>query len=483
MALSAKYLDELPCRTYVLLGDSEMAEGSNWEAIQIAQHYQLDNLVGIIDVNRLGQRGETMQGWDVETYRSRVSSFGWETIVIDGHDFTEILPAFKEASEVRGRPTMIIARTVKGKGVPAVENENGWHGKVLRKEDVEEAIRLLGPLDKSIKGQMAKPQDRRPPTPVSRSVPPPVYQPGANVATRKAYGDALKRLCPAIPEIVVLDGEVNNSTYAEIFQEAYPDRYFEMYVAEQNMVGAAVGLSARGKVPFVSTFAAFFTRAFDQIRMSRYSGANIKFVGSHAGVTIGEDGPSQMGLEDLAMFRSITDSVVLYPADAMSTERLVELAARHKGIVYVRTTRGTTPVTYDQSEEFEIGGNKVLRRSDGDRMAVVTAGITLFEALAACEELGKEGIPVRVIDLYSIKPIDEAALKSALEGIRVVLTVEDHHPEGGVGEAVRSALAGDQISIHSLAVRKIPRSGKPAELLEYEHISRTAIARKIKELL
>jgi transketolase len=484
MALNAKYLDKLPCRTYVLLGDSEMAEGSNWEAMQIAACYKLDNLVAILDVNRLGQRGETMYGWDVKAHAERAAAFGWETVAIDGHNFEEILPAFRKAAEAKEKPVMIVARTVKGKGAPAVENKNGWHGKPLSKEDAADALKRLEPLDKSMRGEMTTPEDL-PPAKRSRptAVPPAAYEPGESVATRKAYGNALARLYPAFPDMVVLDGEVCNSTFAETFRDAFPERYFEMYIAEQNMVGAAVGLSSLGKIPFVSTFAAFFTRAFDQIRMSRYSNANIKFVGSHAGVSIGEDGPSQMGLEDIAMFRNIIDAVVFYPCDAVSTEKLVEQAANHAGIVYVRTTRGATPVIYGPSETFEIGGNKVLRSGPGDRIAVVAAGIVLFEALDAYEELKKEGISVRVIDLYCIKPIDESQLKAALAGAKTVVTVEDHHPEGGLGEAVRSALAGDAVAVYALAVRKVPRSGRPDELLDYEEISKTAIVKKVKELL
>lgn len=482
MALNAKYLDKLPYRTYVLIGDSEMAEGSNWEALQIAAHYKLDNLVGILDVNRLGQRGETMYGWDVEAYAERVCAFGWEAVVVDGHNFDEVLPAFRKAAEVKGKPVMIVARTIKGKGAPAVENKNGWHGKPLTKEDADVALRLLEPLDKSLRGVMTRPEDLAPVRRARQAVPEPAYKPGEAVATRKAYGNALARLYPAFPDMVVLDGEVSNSTYAEIFHEAFPERYFEMYIAEQNMVGTAVGLSCRGKIPFVSTFAAFFTRAFDQIRMSGYSNVNMKFAGSHAGVSIGEDGPSQMGLEDIAMFRNIIDSVVLYPSDAVSTEKLVEQAAGMSGIVYLRTTRGATPVIYDPSETFEIGGNKVLKSGGGDLIAVVAAGVTLSEALDAYEELKKEGISVKVIDLYCIKPIDASKLKAALAAIKVVVTVEDHHPEGGLGEAVRAALAGDAITVHSLAVRRIPRSGHAAELLDYEEISRAAIVKKVKEL-
>ena len=482
MALNGKYLDRLPYRTFVLMGDSEMAEGSVWEALQTAAFYKLDNLVGIIDVNRLGQRGETMYGWNLEAYVERVRAFGWETFPIDGHDFTQILAAFGKALEVRDRPAMIIAKTVKGKGVAAIENKNGWHGKALKQAETDEAIRLLGPLDRSLRGGIAKPEDLKTQQRAPGTVSPPSYQPGDAVATRKAYGDALKRLYPAFPEMVVLDGEVSNSTYAEIFSEAFPERYFEMYIAEQNMVGAAVGLSARGKIPFVSTFAAFFMRACDQIRMGRYSEGNIKFCGSHAGVSIGEDGPSQMGLEDIAFFRSIQDSVVLYPADAVSCERLVEQAARFQGIVYLRTTRGATPVIYEGTEEFEIGGHKVLKEGERDRVAIIAAGITLFEALDAHALLTKEGIPVRVIDLYCLKPIDGTALVRSLGPAGAVITVEDHHPEGGLGEAVRSALVGAEIPVYSLAVRKVPRSGKPAELLDYEEISRRSIVMKVKEL-
>ncbi len=484
MALNARYLDKLPYKTYVLLGDSEMVEGSNWEALQIAAYYKLDNLVGMIDVNRLGQRGPTMYGWDLDKYARMVSAFGWEAIVIDGHRYEEILPALRTASQGKERPTMIIARTIKGKGVPAIEDKNGWHGKALKKEDVDEAIHRLEPFDKSIRGQLGKPEDLTPQkrTP-EKAAAAPEYKQGEPIATRKGYGNALKRLYAVFPDMVVLDGEVSNSTYAEIFAESHPERYFEMFIGEQNMVGTAVGLYTRGKLPFVSSFAAFLSRAYDQVRMSQYSNVNIKFCGSHAGVSIGQDGPSQMGLEDIAMFRSIIGSVVFYPADAMSTEKIVEQAAKHRGIVYIRTTRGATPVIYGADEEFPIGGNKVVRKGEQDRVAVIAAGITLFEALAAYEMLAKENIAVRVIDLYCIKPIDAQVLEQALRGVRGVVTVEDHHAEGGMGEAVRSALVDTTIPVHSLAVRKVPRSGKPAELLDFEEISRTAIARKVKELL
>ncbi len=327
------------------------------------------------------------------------------------------------------------------------------------------------------------PEDLRPEQSAPKGIMEPDYKVDEPVATRKAYGNALKRIYPQYPEMAVLDAEVSNSTYSEIFKKAYPERFFEMYIAEQNMVGTAQGLSSRGKIPFVSTFAAFFTRTFDQVRMGQYSAANIKFCGSHAGVSIGEDGPSQMGLEDIAMFRTVLGSVVLYPSDAVSTERLVEAAARHKGIVYIRTTRMATPILYSKEDRFYIGGSRVLKENPEDRITIVAAGITLFEALKAYEALKADGLFLRIIDLYSIKPIDEAGLKKAAKETRAVITVEDHHAEGGLGEAVRSALAGEGTAVYSLAVRKIPGSGLPEELLDYEEISKAAIIKKVKELL
>lgn len=481
MALNAKYLDKLPYRTYVLLGDSEMAEGSQWEAIQIAAHYGLNNLIGIIDVNRLGQSGETMYGHNPDAYKKRVASFGWKTIVIDGHSFPEILNAYEKALRVRHKPVMIIARTIKGKGVSFLEDKGGWHGKAVGREESEKALGELGVVDKSIRAEISKPGDLRPPGTVPERSAEPSYSPDKPVATRRAYGNALVRIFPSFPDMVVLDGEVSNSTYSEVFREKYPERFFEMYVAEQNMVGAALGLSRRGRIPFVSTFAAFFTRAFDQIRMSRYSDANIKFAGSHAGVSIGEDGPSQMGLEDIAMFRAVLNSIVLYPSDAVSTEKLVEEAAGHQGMVYIRTTRKATPVLYRNDEEFHIGGSKILRKSDDDSVTVIAAGITLHEALSAYEGLKKEGIFIRVIDLYSIKPVDRETVLEAARATRAIVTVEDHFAEGGIGEAVRSASGSVSVPVYSLAVRKMPKSGKPAELLDYEEISANAIIKIIKE--
>jgi transketolase len=482
MAINAKYLDKMPYVTYVLLGDSEMAEGSQWEAMEIAVHYQLDNLVGILDVNRLGQRGETMYGWDLDAYQHRIGAFGWETILIDGHSFPEIFTAYKKVGQVADKPVMIIAKTIKGKGVSFLENKNGWHGVALKKEELDKALPEVGDIDKTVRGELLPPQDLRPDKPKPGPVEDLQYPPDKPVPTRNAYGNALKRVYPKFPDVVSLDGEVSNSTRAEYFEEKYPERFFEMYIAEQNMAGAALGLAQRGKIPFVSTFAAFWTRAFDQIRMSQYSDTNIKFVGSHAGVSIGQDGPSQMGLEDLAMMRTILGSVVLYPADAVSTERLVEEAAQHRGIVYLRTTRAATPILYGPEEKFPIGGCKVLRTSGQDVATVVSAGITLFEALKACDELKKDGINIRVIDLYSIKPLDEAALQEAARQTKAIITVEDHYAEGGLGEAVASALAATPTPVYSLAVRRKPRSGKPQELLDYEEISQKAIVARVKAL-
>jgi transketolase len=483
MALNAKYLDKLPYRTYVLLGDSEMAEGSQWEAMEIAAYYKLDNLIGIIDVNRLGQRGPTMYERNLDIYKRRVTAFGWKAITVDGHNLAEISASYRKALRAKDQPAMIIAGTVKGKGVSFIEDKNGWHGKALSREDYQKALTELGEINKEIRGKISRPKKLEPERLQVQPAGEPYYDPGKPIATRKAYGHALRRIYPAYPEIVALDGEVSNSTYSEIFKEAFPERFFEMYIAEQNMAGAALGLATRNKIPFVSSFAAFLSRAYDQIRMSQYSSANLKFCGSHAGVSIGEDGPSQMGLEDLAMFRTMESSVVLYPCDAVSTDRLVEEAAKYRGIVYIRTTRKDTPVIYGKDEKFTIGGCKVLRRSDSDAVTVVGAGITLHEAMAAYEDLKNDGISIRVIDLYSVKPVDEATLTEASHDTKAIITVEDHYPEGGIGDAVRSVLATSTSQVHCLAVTKMPKSGKPAELLDYEGISKKAIIQKIKEII
>jgi len=483
MALNAKYIDKLPYRTYVLLGDSEMAEGSQWEAMEIAAYYKLDNLVGVLDVNRLGQRGETMYGHDLDGYKKKAAAFGWEPMVIDGHQLPDILAAYEQAAAVRDKPAMIIAKTEKGKGISFIEGKNGWHGKALKEDELERALAELGAVDRSARGATARPEDIKPVEHASVAAAPLSYAGDTPVSTRHAYGTALTRLYPRYPDMVALDAEVSNSTFADIFKKACPDRFFEMFIAEQNMVSAALGLSLRGRIPFVSTFAAFLTRAFDQIRMCQYSDSNVKFCGSHAGVSIGVDGSSQMGLEDIAMFRTIHDGVVLYPSDAVAAEKLVELAAEHRGIVYLRTTREDTPVIYRNDEAFWIGGSKVLKRSSRDIATVVAAGITVHEALAAYEALKKEDILIGVVDLYCIKPVGKDALTGAIQASQDIITVEDHYPEGGLGEAVRTALDGTGATVHSLAVSKLPKSGKPRELLDYEEISKKTIIKKIKELL
>jgi transketolase len=483
MALNATRLDDLPYRTYVLLGDSEMSEGSQWEAIQLAAHYRAANLVGIIDVNRLGQRGETMLGHDVDAYARRVESFGWRTLTIDGHDLPKILDAFREAASERPRPVMIVARTVKGKGISFLENAEGWHGKALDEGQKERALRELSDVDVNVRGTIARPDDRRPERVSAGPATAPDYKIGQSVATRTAYGAALARIASAFPQLVSLDAEVSNSTMADMFAARAPERFFEMFVAEQNMVEVALGLSLRGKLPFVSTFAAFFTRAFDQIRMAQYSRANIKFVGSHAGVSIGEDGASQMGLEDIAMFRSVLSSTVLHPCDAVSTEKLVEAAAVQEGIVYLRTLRQNTPVIYGNDETFSIGGSKVLRQGSSDRLTVVGAGATVHEALKAYDQLQRDGIAVRVIDAYSIKPIDTAALRVAADATGIIVTVEDHYPAGGLGEAVLRALADRPVVVRTLAVDKTPMSGTGDELREFEGISAVAIVKTVQSLI
>jgi transketolase len=482
MALAGKYLDRVPNRVWVLCGDSELAEGSMWEAFEHAAHYDLDNLTAIVDVNRLGQRGETMVGWDLDRHVERARAFGWHAIAIDGHDVDEIDRAYAEAVATTGKPTVVVARTVKGKGVAAVEDVNGFHGKPL--DDPEESVAELGGL-RDLRVEVRKPEPVEPHRFETGALELPRYEPGSEVATRKAYGDALAALGAAREDVVALDGEVSNSTFAEVFAKAHPDRFFEMYIAEQQMIAAAVGLQAVGWRPFASTFAAFLTRAYDFVRMAAVSRASIVLSGSHAGVSIGEDGPSQMGLEDIAALRAVHGSVVLHPCDANQTARLVASAADAEGIVYLRTLRPATPVLYGPDEEFEIGGSRVLRSSDDDDVAIVGAGITVHEALRAADLLAEDGIAARVLDLYSIKPIDAGALAAAAEVTNGrIVTVEDHWPEGGLGEAVLAALADrdERPRVVSLAVREMPSSGKPEELLaaagiDAEHIA--AAARKL----
>ena len=487
VALAGKFLDKLPYRVWVLLGDSEMAEGSQWEAFDHASHYGLDNLTGILDMNRLGQRGETELGWNSAAYAARARAFGWHAIEIDGHDTEAIDRAYREAASHRGSPVLIIAKTLKGKGVSFIENKEGWHGRALSKDEAEKAITELGG-ERHVTIEVHKPAPGTPaPLPPSQPLVLPRYAPGTSLATRKAYGEALKALGDARSDVVGLDGEVSNSTYAENFAHAHPDRFFEQYIAEQQMVAAAVGLSVRHKVAFASTFAAFLTRAYDFIRMAAISRANLRLCGSHAGVSIGEDGPSQMALEDLAMMRAVFGSTVLYPCDANQTAHLLEQMADRKGISYLRTTRQATPVIYGPDDRFPIGGCKVVRSSDHDQVTVVAAGITLHESLKAGDALQAEGISIRVIDLYSVKPVDGETLLRAMEdtGGRLV-TVEDHWAEGGIGDAVLEVLTQRESvlpRVVRLAVREMPTSGKPQELIAAAGIGADAIADAVRRLL
>jgi transketolase len=477
IGLAGKQLDRIPYRIWCLCGDSEMAEGSMWEAFEHAAFYGLDNLTAIIDVNKFGQRGETMHGWDLDSYANRARAFGWHAIEIDGHDVDAIDEAYGEAAAQQGQPTVIVAHTLKGKGVKEVEDKPNWHGKAL--DHPEEAIAELGG-ERNIVVDVEKPEAAEPHRFEVSGGELPTWDLGEEVATRRAYGDALAALGSIRGDVVALDGEVSNSTYAEIFRDAHPDRYFEMYIAEQQMVAAAVGIQVRKWVPFASTFAAFFSRAYDFIRMAAISQADIRLCGSHAGVSIGEDGPSQMALEDLAMIRAVHGSTVLYPCDANQTAKLVAEMADRDGIVYMRTTRAATPVVYEAGEDFPVGGSRVLR--EGDDLAIVAAGITLHESLKAAEQLAGEGIEARVIDLYSVKPVDAETLRAAAEatGGRI-LTVEDHWPEGGIGDAVLEVVSDGETpsSVVRLAVREMPGSGKPAELLaaagiDAEHIATAA---------
>src|SRR5262245_49642888 len=468
MAIAGKYLDRLPYRVWVLCGDSETAEGSIWEAFEHAWHYELHNLTAVLDINRLGQRGPTMDEWQLDHYRARAEAFGWHAIEIDGHDVEAVDAAYTEAEATTGKPTVVIARTIKGKGVKAVENQEGWHGKAL--DDPEAAIEELGGL-RNIVLEVAKPESGRPHEFATGALELPRYEAGSKVATRKAYGEALAAVGSARGDVVAVDGEVSNSTFAEIFKKAHPDRFFEMYIAEQQMVAAAVGLQARGYRVFASSFAAFHSRAYDFIRMAAISRATLCLLGSHAGISIGEDGPSQMALEDIAALRAVHGSTVLHPCDGNQTAKLVAAMADLDGISYLRTLRPNTPVLYGPDEEFPIGGSKVVR--DGDAVTIVGCGITVHEALKAAEEL--EG--ARVIDCYSIKPIDAATLAAAARETGKLVVVEDHWPEGGLGEAVLAALAeqGVTCEFRHLAVRQMPRSGKPDELLAAFGIDAAAI--------
>jgi len=504
---------------YVLMGDSEIAEGSVWEAAELASFYKLSNLVAIVDVNRLGQSSETMLGWNLDVYKARFEAFGWKVYEVDGHDMAAIDKVFGMVGGLDGgKPKVILAKTIKGKGVSLWEDKDGWHGKPLPKEEFGRVLKELGAVDQSLRVQIAGPVNSFLPSsalltpqnysnfgdPVRESQIKTInnkplfvgspsriatrlalnYKLGEEVATRKAYGEALAQLADQDPRILALDGETSNSTYSELVRGLTPNQYIEMFIAEQNMAGVALGLSKQGFVPFVSTFAAFWTRAFDQIRMSAYSQGNVKYVGSHAGVSIGEDGPSQMGLEDLALFKSVFGSVVFCPSDAVSTAKLTAQAATGEGIYYLRTARPATPVIYSPDENFEVGGSKILRQSKDDKLTLVACGVVVHEALKAYEKLLENGVHIRVVDAYSIKPIDESTLRRcASETENLVVTAEDHYFDGGLGDSVLNVFADGKVRVVKMAVTKMPMSGKPAQLLNYEGIDSEAIVKNVKGIL
>lgn len=525
MAIDGKYLDKLPFHVWVLLGDSEMSEGSVWEAFETAAYYKLDNLTAILDMNRLGQRGETALGWNSKAYAERARAFGWYAVETDGHSLEQIDAAFSYATSRNERPTLIVAKTEKGHGVEFLANQEGWHGKALNKDQAKQAIEELGGVV-SITAVPGKPADIKPAiTPAQAKVSPdlsryslPSYD--APVSTREAYGDALKSLGHILDNLIVLDAEVSNSTFADKFKKEYPQRFFEMFIEEQAMLGATIGLANRGKIVFASTFAAFFTRAYDFIRMAAVSRANIHICGSHAGVSIGEDGPSQMGLEDLAMMRAVCGSTVLYPCDGISTAALVAQMAGREGVNYMRTTREKTPVLYKPTDKFPVGGSKILRRSDNDKATLVASGITVHESLKAYESLKLAGIDVRVVDAYSVKPIDVHTLRMCAQETGILVTIEDHWSEGGLGDAVLSAFTSggtvdgsvaqgarvdaagamnnatsgaateDTASctaplphIVKLAVRQMPGSGKPDQLLDAAGISAAKITAVVQDTI
>ncbi|KAA0930252.1 transketolase [Streptomyces apricus] len=483
IALAGKRLDRSGYRVWVLCGDSELAEGSVWEAAEHAAYEELDNLTVIVDVNRLGQRGPTRHGHDLHAYARRFQAFGWHTVEVDGHDVEAVDRAYGEAASTAGQSTAILARTLKGKGVRDVQDREGLHGKPL--PDADAAIAELGGV-RDLRVEVRRPSAARI-MPAVRSGPLrlPRWESGEEVATRDAYGRALAALGTARDDVVALDGEVGDSTRAEFFAKEHPDRFFETYIAEQQLVASAVGLAVRGRVPFASSFAAFLTRAHDFVRMAAVSGAGVNVVGSHAGVAIGEDGPSQMGVEDLAMFRAVHGSTVLYPCDAHQTAALVAAMADLDGIRYLRTSRGKTPVLYGPDEEFPVGGSKVLRSSPDDRLTVVAAGVTVHEALKAADALAADGIPVRVIDLYSVKPVDRETLRTAAEQTGCLLTVEDHHPEGGLGDAVVEAFLDGRPTprLVRLAVRDMPGSATPAEQVHAAGIDAESVAAAVQLLV
>lgn len=497
MSLSAK-MDHRSFYTYVLLGDAETNEGSIWEAAEISAYYKLDNLVALLDCNRLGQSSATLHEYHLQRYADKFHAFGWHTIVIDGHDMYQIIKALDKAREHKDTPTIIIAKTVKGYGIEEVENKMGFHGKAFSQQEMnpilqelEQKFHQAATFDKSsfvwkpIIPEPSQQDNKQKKECMVANMHEPRYKQGELLATRKAYGQALTALGAVCPEVISLDGEVKNSTYAEIFEAKYPDRFIQCFIAEQNMVSMGVGLERRGKMPFISTFASFFSRAYDQVRMAAIGTANLRLVGSHAGVSIGQDGPSQMGLEDISMMRAIPESIVLYPCDAVSTHKLVgQMGAYNQGISYLRTTRMETPVIYDVSEEFPVGGCKVIKQSTTDDLCIIGAGITLHEALKAYESLLAQGITAAIIDLYCIKPLDERTIIDVAQKAKSrIITVEDHYLAGGLGETVAYAVRNSGIAIECLAVMQLPRSGKPEELLALMNIDAAAIIQCAQKLL
>ncbi len=487
IALNARRI-ESDYRTYALLGDGEIAEGSVWEAANISQFYELDNLCAIVDVNGLGQSRAAQFDHNMAEIERRWNAFGWHAIVVDGHDIKSLLDAFATARATKGRPTAIVARTIKGKGIKAIEGKDGWHGKALKKgEEADKAIAELEaqliPGEESPRIESPKPGAPEPGEPDYSRMPAPAYKKGDLVATREAWGTGLAALGGVDQRVVALDADVKNSTFSDRFEKAHPKRFYECFIAEQGMIGAAMGLAARGAIPFPSTFACFLTRAADFIRMAGVSFSNIKYAGSHAGVSIGEDGPSQMALEDLAMMRAVPGCAVLYPCDGVSTERLIVEMARYKGPAYMRTSRPKTPVIYEVGDSFPIGGSKVLRRGNSDEAVVVGAGVTVFEALKAYDQLKAEGIGITVIDAYSVEPIDAKTLiETARAAGGAIITVEDHYAAGGLGDAVSEAVAPAGITVRRLAVREIPHSGQPDELVDRYGISARHIVAAVRNV-
>ncbi len=484
LAIGAK-MDKLDTRVYVLLGDGELAEGSVWEGAEFAGHYAIDNLIAVADINALGQSERTMYKHDMEIYRKKFEAQGWGVQVIDGHDVEAILATLDRAKTATGRPQAIVAKTIKGHGVSFLADKDGWHGKPLSKEQLAKAIAELGgPIDLPADPGRSYARTNLPVPPDFPEPAAPSYKADASVATREAYGNALKRIGAVNPQLVALDGDVKNSTFAEIFGDAYPDRFYQAYIAEQNMISVGVGLAARGKVPFLSSFACFLSRTYDQVRMAAISRSSIKLCGSHCGISIGEDGPSQMALEDIAAFRAVHSSVILYPSEAYSAERLTEQAARLPGITYIRTSRPKTPLLYSANEKFPVPGFHILRQSANDAALIVAAGITVHEALKAYEQLKSENITVRVVDLYCVKPIEGSQLAAHLKACNnLLITVEDHYPEGGLGEAVVSALAevgASPARFQKLAVNGLPHSGKSEELIDAFGISARHIIKAVR---